>query len=447
MRLRSVFHTILGSALGALIAGCSSQTGANSVPQTSARTDQSVSAYPIGLSAIPIGLSAYPAGLSAYPITLAAFPVSISAYPIDIAGLSISGAATAACQATLTARTALCHAEYRNDITAILDSLLPALLAPGYHPDMLQAAYGVTRAAPTGGSGQTVAIVVAYHAPRLESDLAVYRRTFGLSPCATANGCLRIVAGNGALPAYNSGWEPEETLDVEMVSAICPRCRIMAVEAQSDDIGDLAQAVDTAVARGATVVSNSYSAPESPDADAFASHYRHAGIPITAGAGDRGYGTGFPAAVPEVTAVGGTSMILSPTSGWLQAVWSGTGSGCTALLKPLWQTDRGCNERTMNDLAVVADPATGVGVYVTAIGGWNEFGGTSVGAPIVAALYALAGNGSAYADTSGLYAHASSFAAVLPRPNGVCTPAYLCTGGIGYSGPSGLGAPTGLGPF
>src|ERR1700692_3406502 len=104
MRLRLVFHTILGSVLGALIAGCSSQTGVNSVvPQTSARTDQSISAYPIGLSAIPIGLSAYPAGLSAYPITLGAFPVSISAYPINIAGLSISGAATAACQATLTA--------------------------------------------------------------------------------------------------------------------------------------------------------------------------------------------------------------------------------------------------------------------------------------------------------------------------------------------------------
>jgi len=441
MRLRPVFHSILGFVLGALIVGCSSQTGVNSVvPQTSTRTEQSVSAF-------PIGLSAYPAGLSAYPISLSAFPISISAYPIDILGLSLSRAATASCQAQLTARTALCHAEYRNDIAAILSSLLPALLAPGYHPDMLRAAYGVTSAAQTGGSGQTVAIVVAYHAPRLESDLAVYRRTFGLSPCTTANGCLRIVAGNGAQPAYNSGWEPEETLDVEMVSAICPRCRIMAVEARSDDIGDLAQAVDTAVARGATVVSNSYSAAESPDADAFASHYRHAGIPITAGAGDRGYGTGFPADVPEVTAVGGTSMIHSLTSGWLNAVWPGTGSGCTAFAKPAWQTDQGCGRRTMNDLAVVADPATGVGVYVTAVGGWNEFGGTSVGAPIVAALYALAGNGSAYKDTSGLYAHASEFAAVLPRPNGVCTPAYLCTGGVGYSGPSGVGVPRGLGPF
>jgi len=440
VRLRSAFLTTLGLGLGALIVGCSSQAGTTSIPQTAGRTAQSASAY-------PISLSAYPAGLSAYPISLSAFPISISAYPINVAGLTISQAATAACQARVTARTALCHAEYRNDVTTILDPLLPALLAPGYHPNMLQAAYGVTPAAQTNGSGQTVAIVVAYHAPNLESDLAVYRRTFGLSPCTSASGCLSVVAGNGVQPAYNSGWEPEETLDVEMVSAICPRCHVMAVEAKSDDIADLAQAVDTAVAGGATAVSNSYSAPESADTDAFASHYRHAGIPITAGAGDRGYGSGFPAAVPEVTAVGGTSMIFSLTSGWTQAVWPGTGSGCTAFSKPAWQSDRGCGQRTMNELAIVGDPATGVGVYVASIGGWNEFGGTSVGSPIAAALYALAGNGSAYADTSRLYAHASEFAAVLPRSNGVCTPAYLCTGGVGYSGPSGLGAPLGLGPF
>jgi subtilase family serine protease len=351
------------------------------------------------------------------------------------------------CKIAAGLKSAQCHGQYRSDILSILDPLLPALLIPGFHPNDLQAAYRLPGASASAGRNQTVAVVVAYDAPALESDLNIYRSKFGLGACKTSNGCLSIVPGNGVKPAADSAWAQEATLDAEMVSAVCPQCHIMVVEAQDSDVSNLAAAVNTAVAHHATVISNSYSAPETAEVMQYASAYSHRGIPITAGAGDRGYGVGFPAAVPEVTSVGGTSLIRY-LGGWAQAVWPATGSGCSGLMsKPAWQHDTGCGKRTMNDLAVVADPATGVSAYISGVGGWNVFGGTSVGAPLVAGMYALAGNGAQIDDTSNLYAHAGEFTPVVPRSNGFCSPAYLCNGGPGYSGPAGLGGPSGLGAF
>ena len=96
---------------------------------------------------------------------------------------------------------------------------------------------------------------------------------------------------------------------------------------------------------------------------------------------------------------------------------------------------------------MVADPATGVAAYVSAVGGWAVFGGTSIGAPIVASMYALAENAGNINNPSILYTHASAFNPVTARANGQCYPNYLCTGGPGYDGPSGLGMPYGLSAF
>jgi subtilase family serine protease len=411
--------------------GCSSGANVASMPVTQAasqfaRTPESISAFPISISAFPVSISAFP--------ILAGSPISIMAYPV--------------CKAAPSLRTAACHGQYRSDILPILDPLLFSLLIPGFHPADLQQAYGLANASSASGEDQTVAIVVAFDAPALESDLNIYRNRFGLGSCKVSHGCLSFVNGNGVKPIADAAWAQEATLDAEMVSAVCPKCRIMIVEAKDADVANLAASVDTAAARHASVISNSYSAPEVPEVLQYASSYNHKGIPITAGAGDRGYGVGFPAVVPQVTSVGGTSLIRYH-GGWAQAVWAATGSGCSAFMpKPAWQQDRGCEKRTMNDLAVVADPATGVSAYISGVGGWNEFGGTSVSAPIVAAMYALAGNGDQLDGTSRLYAHASEFTPVVPRSNGFCSPAYLCNGvWENYSGPAGLGGPFGLGAF
>src|SRR5947208_3521319 len=116
----------------------------------------------------------------------------------------------------------------------------------------------------TAGAGRTVAIVDAYDDPRAEADLAAYRSTYGLPACTTANGCFRKVDQNGGtrLPAVDAGWAGEISLDLDMVSATCPNCRILLVEAASASFTDLGTGVNTAVALGAKYVSNSYGGAE-----------------------------------------------------------------------------------------------------------------------------------------------------------------------------------------
>lgn len=321
----------------------------------------------------------------------------------------------------------------------------------GMHPRDLQAAYHIPS---WGGFGQTVAIVDAGDDPTAESDLAVYRAAFGLPPCTSGNGCFRKVNQSGAagsLPPTMSGWSQEIGIDVDMVSAICPTCKILLVEVNSADLSDLAAGVDTAVSLGATAVSNSYYAPEYDSELSDEVHYNHPGVAITVSSGDTGYGTTFPAASRYVTAVGGTTFSHT-LFGTTESVWRGSGSGCSVYVpKPSWQHDAGCANRTVTDVAAIADPDTGVSVYNTtapaAQQGWGVYGGTSVGAPIIAAVYALAANAGAAQGASYPYAHAGAFRQIITGNNGFCTPYYVCNGGFGYNGPTGLGTPNGIGGF
>jgi subtilase family serine protease len=174
-------------------------------------------------------------------------------------------------------------------------------------------------------------------------------------------------------------------------------------------------------------------------------------VVLTASAGDVGFGVSYPASSPDVIGVGGTSLSTAAnTRGWNETVWTGSGSACsTVQAKPSWQTDSGCGRRTDNDVAAVADPNTGVAVYNTfSEGGWFEVGGTSASSPIIAATYALAGTPAAGTNpASYLYAHPGNLYDVTSGSDGTCSPAYLCTGGVGYDGPTGLGTPHGVAAF
>jgi hypothetical protein len=322
----------------------------------------------------------------------------------------------------------------------------------GQTPADFDSAYKLTN---TGGKGETVAVVDAYDDPNAESDLAVYRKQWKLPACGKKNLCFEKLNEHGKPtplpPVDTTGWSLEESLDVDMVSAICPKCKIRLVEGNSNSFSDLATAVDAAAKVGAVAISNSYGGSESGGSSEN-KHYDHPGHIVTASNGDGGYGVIFPSSSQYVVAVGGTTLTkASGKRGWAETVWSGTGSGCSAVFpKPAWQKDKGCKRRTVGDTAADANPGTGPAVYDTFLGepGWIVVGGTSVSSPIVASVYALAGNTKTLKYASSLYsAPKDSLFDVISGSNGSCTPKYLCTGEKGYDGPTGNGTPDGLKAF
>ena len=166
-------------------------------------------------------------------------------------------------------------------------SASPQALWGAYTPTDLQSAYALPSG--TAGSGRTVAIVDAYDLPTAEADLGAYRTQFGLPACTTANGCFRKVNQNGGTspyPAADSGWGGEIGLDIDMVSAVCPACKILLVEANDNNLYNLGLAVDRAVSMGAVAVSNSYGGPEWSGETSYDAHYNHPGVAITASTGD-----------------------------------------------------------------------------------------------------------------------------------------------------------------
>ncbi|MGW2935747.1 putative Ig domain-containing protein [Streptomyces sp. NPDC055722] len=351
---------------------------------------------------------------------------------------------------------ASCFAQRRTDIKQRLSAALAA--APsGLSPANLHSAYNLPS---TGGSGLTVAVVDAYNDPNAASDLATYRSTYGLSACTKANGCFKQVSQTGSttsLPSNDSGWAGEEALDIDMVSAVCPNCNIILVEANSASDSDLGIAENEAVSLGAKFVSNSWGGSESSSQTSEDTQYfKHPGVAITVSSGDSAYGAEYPATSQYVTAVGGTALTTSSNSrGWTESVWKtssteGTGSGCSAYdPKPSWQTDTGCSRRMEADVSAVADPATGVAVYDTYGGsGWAVYGGTSASSPIVAGVYALAGTpGVSDYPAKYPYSHTSNLYDVTTGNNGSCSPSYFCTATTGYDGPTGWGTPNGTAAF
>jgi subtilase family serine protease len=394
-------------------------------------------------------------------------------------GHSVSGAPDykRACPASTNPKIAACMSLIRTDIKPRSASSLrfAAPSGDGYGPTQLRSAYQL----PSSTKVVKVAVVDAWNDPDAVSNLATYRKAWGEPACksSTEAGCLTVVNQKGKaspLPANaekyggsgaSAGWALEESLDVDMVSAICPSCHIYLVEAKSSSFANLGTAVKSAVSvLKIDFISNSYGGADSSSDTTFdADYYNHPGVAITASAGDDGYfgsGVEYPAASKDVVAVGGTELTTASNArGWTETVWGtaagedGTGSGCSAYEpKPSWQNasfDSGCAFRTNNDVSADADPSTGAAVYdVYDFGGWVEVGGTSEASPIIASVFALAGTPAAGTyPASYIYANTSDLYDVTSGKNGTCTPAYLCTGEVGYDGPTGWGTPNGVSAF
>jgi subtilase family serine protease len=272
-----------------------------------------------------------------------------------------------------------------------------------------------------------------------------------------ANGCLKIVNQRGQAsplppePPPTDDWRIEQALDLDMISAACPRCNILVVQAD-DNTGDgLFIAQNVAAQLGATVISNSWGGPEDPQATPtdiaqLEQFFIHPNIAIFAAAGDNGFndmgaGPSYPATSANVVSVGGTRLLRdTSTRGWVETAWSLGGSACsTWIAKPPHQASSPCKFKATAEVAAVGDPSTPIAVY--GVGRWRAVGGTSASAPFVAAIVAATGNG-AVASGAFVAANASKLFDVTSGTNGSCAPnTLLCTAAVGWDGPTGYGTP------
>jgi hypothetical protein len=285
----------------------------------------------------------------------------------------------------------------------------------GLTPAQITTAYGlnaITLTSSSGstvtgnGSGETIALIEAYHDPNLASDLNTFDQAYNLP---TAN--LTVVDQAGS--QTNSGWAGEEALDVEWAHAIAPGANILVVEAKSQNLQDLLNAVNTARnTAGVNVVSMSWGFPEMPNESSYDSYFTtpagHVGITFIAASGDSG-AVEYPSASPNVLSVGGTTLTLSSTGGYQsESAWYASGGGYSQYeAEPSYQASvQTTGMRSVPDVAFDGDPNTGVEEYETdpgaRSGSWQVVGGTSVGAPSWAGIIAIVDQGRALAGKGSL---------------------------------------------
>ncbi len=358
---------------------------------------------------------------------------------------------------------------------------VPAPPSSWYGPAQFHGAYALPTTPASGAPAQTIAIVDAYDDPTVVKDLAAYDEAYKLKffptckSLSTWEACFAKVNQKGEAKSYpktNSGWALEIALDVETAHEICQSCRVLLVEAGSSSVANLDAAEDTAFRLGATEISNSWGTESEYSGELSQNaHFNHPDVAVTVASGDNGYDKfGFPAASPDVIDAGGTTLHVTATAegGYTYAgekTWSGSGSGCSSFFSAQsWQKTAlnwsltGCGSaRGVADVAADASPETGAAVYDTTkyfgSAGWFHVGGTSLASPLIASVYALAGNAaSATIDPSGYpasipYAHASSLHDVTEgAATGSCS-TTACKVGKGYDGPTGIGTPNGIAGF
>jgi subtilase family serine protease len=334
----------------------------------------------------------------------------------------------------------------------------------GFTPAELETAYNLTPSL-GNGSGTKVALIEAGDLASAATDLAAYRTQFGLGTASFFKYNENGQQSNYPPSCANYGWCGETGLDLDMVSASCPKCTIYLMEAKDgSSISDFEQAEQEAATLGATIVSNSWSCPGSWDCGDtnFANSFNTAGVAYLASTGDSGYNNvGGPSALGNVIGVGGTQLTKSGTV-YTETIWLDAGAACASptevgspgVPKPSWQTDTGCTYRTDGDVSSESGCSPGVAVYVQ--GGWNEYCGTSVASPFLAGVIGLKGNAGIqhggkrfWKLKDGKVNHQLHY--ISSGHDGSCGGSYLCTAGTNqyetYSGPGGFGSPKGINAF
>jgi subtilase family serine protease len=326
--------------------------------------------------------------------------------------------------------------------------------ACGYTPAQLRSAYGLTSLSKAGltGTGQTVAIIDAYASPSIVDDVNTYSASLG-EPGLTSATYQQIVPApsefvDQAACQFPSGWQGEQTLDVEAVHGIAPGAKVLYVGGFNCG-GGLDVALSTILdGKLANIVSNSYgNVGEAIPADVLKGeqnlHIQAAGEGIglyfsSGDSGDEAARLGypspdFPASSPFVTSVGGTSIGIDQSgklayeTGWGNTIdqitkdstgalsyteplpgtrfIGGAGGGTSSVFaEPDYQkhvvpSSLAKGHRVSPDISALADPYTGFLIGIRPIidnttletGAFinQTYGGTSLASPLVAAQIAL----------------------------------------------------------
>ncbi len=312
--------------------------------------------------------------------------------------------------------------------------LCPAALGQSkscYTPHALRVAYGIEALTEQGftGKGQTVIDIVSFGNPTLQQDMNMFDRQFGLPPIA-----LQVVSPLGTVhfDANNKdmvGWAVETELDVQIIHAIAPDAGIVVMTSPVDEtegtigLPEFMKLEQYAVAHHlGQIFSQSFVASEATLTDnagqqlvmQYSDFYKQIttkqGFTIVSGSGDNGATdfedikatklaptptVNFPADVPWVTAVGGTTLTRT-ANGYDESAWPDSGGGMSKFfsepgfqqgLPPAVQSEL-AGHRGLPDIAGDADPATSMANYVD--GRWIQVGGTSASTPLWAAIIAIA---------------------------------------------------------
>jgi subtilase family serine protease len=278
-----------------------------------------------------------------------------------------------------------------------------------YTPAQIRQAYGFNQVSFNNGSiqgdgsGQTIAIIVAFKDATITSDLHTFDTTYGL-PDPRLTIAPQAIGGKPPAVDPSGRWELETALDVEWAHAIAPGANILLVEANTDSEANLFSAVQYAANQpGVSVVSMSFGLPEVPSDSSFDAVFTtpagHAGVTFVAASGDQGQLT-YPSSSPNVVAVGGTSLTLDNSGNYQsETAWSNSGGGVSVNEhEPAYQMAvQSTGKRSTPDVAYNAAPGTGYRVYDSfdSQNPWQLVNGTSAGAPQWAALIAIADQGRA----------------------------------------------------
>ncbi len=338
----------------------------------------------------------------------------------------------------------------------------------GYSPTQIRTAYGINNISFDGitgdGTGQTIAIIVAYDNPDLvdtgspgfaTSDLHMFDQQFGLPDPPSF---MKVDQNGGtSYPGQDptGGWENEEALDVEWTHAIAPGANILVVEAASTNLSNLIEgAVQQATGTtGVSVVTMSFAVPEfmgETAYDSFLESPSDHGVTFIAASGDNGNQGGYPAYSPNVVSVGATTLTLSGNNYSSETGRNSSGGGISSFeSKPDYQfaETQSTTARLSPDVAFDGDPNTGVSVYDSFNGGsvkpWFKVGGTSFSAPAWAGLIAIADQGRAHLQLGSL----DGLTQTLPRLYSLPSSDFhdITTGSNGFNAKAGYDLVTGLG--